>query len=582
MPNLVETPPPVLCEATATAQTDTAASVLTRYPNLSLFLISVVGLFLELLLIRWISTEIRIFAYLQNTVLVVCFLGLGMGCWDSRRAFALRDISFLSGSSSHALAIPPTRAALGEISIMLGGFQDFVIWAPTVSDGWKLYTGVIFGLILTTALMVLFWEIFVPVGRLLGRLLDEHPNTVQAYSVNVIGSLVGIWLFVLASALYLPPAAWFAAFAVLAAFFIGVGGKCRTTDIALLVAIVFLAAIAGYDPVFSESRWTPYQKLSLRDQSNANNTERSEFMRRLLGEQSGFTAGPGQVFISVNNTGYQATFDLRPEIVAANPERFPPIQRGYSQYDIPARLHPMPGSVLIVGAGSGNDAAGALRNGASRVVAVEIDPGIIDYGRRLHPEHPYNDPRCVVVNDDARSYFATCNETFDVITFGLLDSHTSNTMTNARLDHYVYTVESLSHARKLLNPGGIMILSFEAHKPFIADRMGTALGQVFGHAPVVFRVPKNGYGWGGLVFVTGESESAVNDRIAANPELAQLIANWQKENPTDIPVKRNWQQMTGHTSTWRAPVSQCSISCLPVCSFFCLLAEFGDWEYQPL
>ena len=34
----------------------------------SLFLISALGLFLEMMLIRWIGTEIRIFAYLQNTV----------------------------------------------------------------------------------------------------------------------------------------------------------------------------------------------------------------------------------------------------------------------------------------------------------------------------------------------------------------------------------------------------------------------------------------------------------------------------------------------------------------------------------
>ncbi len=45
-------------------------------PNqtLGLFLISILGLFLELLFIRWIGTEIRVFAYLQNTILVACFL----------------------------------------------------------------------------------------------------------------------------------------------------------------------------------------------------------------------------------------------------------------------------------------------------------------------------------------------------------------------------------------------------------------------------------------------------------------------------------------------------------------------------
>src|SRR5204863_4846056 len=42
---------------------------------------SVFGLYLELLLIRWISSEIRIFAYFKNFVLIACFLGFGLGCY---------------------------------------------------------------------------------------------------------------------------------------------------------------------------------------------------------------------------------------------------------------------------------------------------------------------------------------------------------------------------------------------------------------------------------------------------------------------------------------------------------------------
>ena len=85
-------------------------------PTAQLFLISVLGLFLELLLIRWVSTEIRIFAYLQNTVLVVCFLGLGMGCWDSRRKpFALRDVLLpLAHPGGAARPFRPTRVWLGQ------------------------------------------------------------------------------------------------------------------------------------------------------------------------------------------------------------------------------------------------------------------------------------------------------------------------------------------------------------------------------------------------------------------------------------------------------------------------------------
>ena len=56
----------------------------------------------------------------------------------------------------------------------------------------------------------------------------------------------------------------------------------------------------------------------------------------------------------------------------------------------------------------------------------------------------------MLVNDDARSFFATCRERYDVISFGLLDSHTTTAMTNARLDHYVYTRESIARAKSLL------------------------------------------------------------------------------------------------------------------------------------
>src|SRR5262249_34462734 len=84
-----------------------------------------------------------------------------------------------------------------------------------------------------------------------------------------------------------------------------------------------------------------------------------------------------------------------------------------------------------------------------------------------------------------------------------------------------------------LNPGGIAVLSFEANKPFIVDRMAVVLRQAFGHEPVVFRVPMNSYGWGGVLFVVGDSREAVEARLAADPKLAELVKGWQT-NPNDI------------------------------------------------
>ena len=221
----------------------------------------------------------------------------------------------------------------------------------------------------------------------------------------------------------------------------------------------------------------------------------------------------------MNNTGYQVMLDPTKNI-ATDPDLYPPEMSGLSQYDIPLLLHPKPETLLIVGAGAGNDAAGGLRHGVKQVTAVEIDPAIISMGRAYHPEQPYSSPAVEIVNDDARSFFATTDKKFDVIAFGLLDSHTTTAMTNARLDHYVYTRESISRAKSLLAPGGIMVLSFEAQKPYIADRMARVLRDVFGEEPIAFRIPTTGYGWGGVLFVSGDL-AAARSQIAAESK-AQL------------------------------------------------------------
>src|SRR5215468_6206461 len=118
---------------TATTATETASPKATGQTQ-ALFLVSVLGLFLELMLIRWIGTEIRIFAYLQNTVLVVCFLGLGMGCLSSRKPFVLRELLLPLVVLVALLAMPITRQALARISALLSVFQDFLIWTRAATE----------------------------------------------------------------------------------------------------------------------------------------------------------------------------------------------------------------------------------------------------------------------------------------------------------------------------------------------------------------------------------------------------------------------------------------------------------------
>lgn len=525
----------------------------------AIFLISVLGLFLEMLLIRWIGTEIRIFAYLQNFILVVCFLGLGLGCFTSRQPIRFRQTLIPLFVLMLLMAVPLTRKGLGLVSEMLSVLGDLVIWYPLSSDTfWTSLLYVILGLSLTYYVLMLIVDIFVPIGRVLGRLMDDHPNTILAYSVNVAGSLLGTWLFVLISFFYQPPLTWFVILALLTFFFLNRVRLDRRMNLALLLGVVVLSWFAGLEPDCLDVVWSPYQKLAVR----AVNPEEL----------------PGDNYVvTVNNVGYQSMSDLSKVHTASHPEAYPPGMIGLSQYDIPLLLHHDPQTYLIVGAGTGNDAAGGLRYGVREITAVEIDSAIISLGRSYHPERPYSSPAVQLVNDDARSFFATSNKTFDVIAFGLLDAHTTTALTNARLDHYVYTRESITQAKSLLAPGGIMVLVFWAQKPYIADRMGAVLRDVFDEEPIAFRIPRTGLGWGGVMFIAGDL-AAAREQIAQNQRLAAYIDRLQREYPLSLSYTTrvatdDWPYI--YLETPRVPVLYYLMAGLMVLLFFHRCRRWG-------
>lgn len=503
---------------------NTVSTPSARSTALRLFFVSVAGLFLELLLIRWIGTEINIFAYLQNAILIMCFLGLGMGCAACRKPInLLRALLWLFGLIL-ILSVPATRAFFALVSLLLGNLGNLLTW-DSMSHSYSWFT--LYGVMAvagTWLVMWAMWEIFYPIGQVLGQLMDDHPNPMLAYSINVSGSLIGIWLFVALSALSSPPPLWILVFSVLIWPVLRAQKAAAATVLAGSVAALWFSAGSAEEGVLKaahdlsakllEVSWSPYQKLAL-------------FKTEPRDQQF------GDYLITVNGSGYQGILNLDPEHVRAQPQLAASRQFGLSQYDLPLLFHPHPQSFLVVGAGSGNDVSGGLRHHIPRITAVEIDPAIIDFGRRYHPEHPYENSAVEVVNDDARSFFSTSHERFDVISFGLLDSHTSTAMTNARLDHYVYTKESIAQAKSLLSEHGVMTLTFEAQKPFIADRMGRVLREIFKQDPLVFRIPGTAFGWGGVMFVTGDLES-VRKQIANHPALQEQIEEWKAASPAEL------------------------------------------------
>src|SRR5262249_31589166 len=159
---------------------------------------SVLGLFLELLFIRWGAGESLLFNFLQNTILVVCFLGLGMGCWTCRQPADLRSIVWPLFLLVFIISVVVVLLKVGAVCTILSIASDpsSLFEALQTKLEYLILDAVVGSLVL-----YLLWRVFVPIGRLLGRLMDDHPRIITAYSINVAGSLAGIWLFVLLSAL---------------------------------------------------------------------------------------------------------------------------------------------------------------------------------------------------------------------------------------------------------------------------------------------------------------------------------------------------------------------------------------------
>jgi hypothetical protein len=95
-----------------------------------LALVSVTALFLELLMIRWISSEIRVFAYFKNFVLIACFLGFGLGCYLCRRSVKAMAwfVPLLVIALVIALPWPQLRELLRSMPTMIGALSEVDAW----------------------------------------------------------------------------------------------------------------------------------------------------------------------------------------------------------------------------------------------------------------------------------------------------------------------------------------------------------------------------------------------------------------------------------------------------------------------
>jgi hypothetical protein len=157
------------------------------------------------------------------------------------------------------------------------------------------------------------------------------------------------------------------------------------------------------------------------------------------------------------------------------------------QYGLPYPSADGRDRVLVVGRGRRLRRGGGAAAGARHVDAVEIDPAIIGISRRFNAGAPYSDPRVSVHIDDARSFLAKATPGYDLVVFGFLDSQALfSTMNNVRLDGYVYTVESIRSAFRLLNDHGMLTLSFYLGKPWLGPKLYQLVAEATGREPTMY------------------------------------------------------------------------------------------------
>ena len=497
---------------------------------LFLFAVSFLSLFLELLLIRWIGAEIRIFAYFRNLTLISCFLGLGIGF--NLKRFRLGPLFALFLATALAGLVHPRAELLGvslrRISEYLA-FPEYNIWyAPAESS----LPVIIVGYAMLAVVVVILAAILAPFGQILGELYSASTNRVRDYSINLLGSLAGTWSFALLGYLQTSPRTWFLIGALLLAGLVRPWPKRTLLAIGAGLLLLFLTT----DPASPDRQtfWSPYQKLQL-------------LKMKMPFEDLEIPAYQ----IDINSVSYMLIMDLSEAQYQRYPTAFRREDGPYYTYDLPYRFHPRPRRVLIVGSGGGNDAAAALRNGASQVDAVEIDPVIARLGLLYHPEKPYQDPRMRLIIDDARSFFKKTRERYDLIVFALLDSHTLlSNFTNINLDSYVYTRESFEEAKAHLAYGGMVALSFFVQPvyPWIGDKLYALLQSVFQDPPLVLDnySPEQIHGTGGMLFLAGDIEGLakllgqdpeltfrVRERVIPNEEFEERMLLEKVSLPTD-------------------------------------------------
>ncbi|UCH78491.1 MAG: hypothetical protein JSU81_00660, partial [Candidatus Coatesbacteria bacterium] len=137
----------------------------------------------------------------------------------------------------------------------------------------------------------------------------------------------------------------------------------------------------------------------------------------------------------------------------------------FLEYYLPALAYEVtsPAEVLIVGAGGGIDVLAALKHGARRVEAVELNPAIVAVDERHYADYNgelFGRPEVELFAAEGRSFVRASDRQYDLIQLSLVDTFTASASgAHALSENYLYTVEAFRDYYRHLCPGGVVTVT---------------------------------------------------------------------------------------------------------------------------
>ncbi len=485
-----------------------------------MFLISLLTLFLELTCIRWFPSHVLFLTFFTNTVLLASILGIAVGCLAARRTanlLAWTPLMLAIGLGSAHLVEWQRRSSNSIIDVGNQASPQMVFFGVEYQAS-DLSSFVVPIEVLCGYFFLVIALTMVGPGQELGRALAKLPNRLEAYTIDILGSIAGIVLFAACSLLELTPIWWFGVFLIGCIYFLVPRGHLHAAAAVVPGALVLWLSVAAAASGAQEM-WSPYYRV-------------------------GYL--PEQGLINVNLIGHQ---------------QMQPRSAPFPAYALPHLLNrdaggsPF-GDVLIIGAGSGNDVSRALAWGADRVDAVEIDPVIQRIGKRDHPDRPYDDPRVTVHLNDGRNFLKSSPRQYDLIVYALVDSlvlHSS--YSNIRLESYLFTKQAMDDVRRRLKPGGMFGMYNYFRQGWIVSRLQNSVRAAFGADALVLNLPsrdtlepdqnlENGF----TMFIAG-ANSGIRDAFARAPDYridTSVPLDWNTPNGFRVAAPagdaNGWQQ----------------------------------------